>query len=130
LLLKDARLAAVYANYCGTCENYLLSESQGSDGHGSGLQDYIKQVPFDKTMNTCHANTEPAKYEACSFHTKSPLQPPPPQWPKISDQPKYKRWRIQWREDAKVKSKTFSYRKDNRANALQAAEQFRSDQFS
>jgi hypothetical protein len=92
--------------------------------------DYIKQVPFDKTMNTCHANTEPVKYEACSFHTECPRQPSPPQWPKISDQPKYKRWRIQWREGTKVKSKTFSYRKDNQTNALQAAEQFRSDQFS
>jgi predicted GIY-YIG superfamily endonuclease len=91
--------------------------------------DYIKQIPHNKTMNTRHASQTPMQEEHCSYHTVSP-RPPSSQWPKISDQPKSKRYRMQWREDGKVKSKTFSYKSGDSRQALQAAENFRSDRFA
>jgi hypothetical protein len=91
--------------------------------------DYIKAIPVGKCMNTKHASQEPEVFESCTYHTVSP-QPPLSQWPKISDQPKYKRYRIQWREDGKVRSKTFSYKSLLKTDQFQAAEEWRSDHFS
>jgi hypothetical protein len=91
--------------------------------------DYIKAIPFNKSMNTNHASQEPVEYDTCSFHTVSPRQPIS-QWPTISDQPQYKRYRMQWREDSKVKSKAFSYKKLGKTDQFLAAEKWRSDHFS